>query len=255
MDGSFQPFIDESDIETLKAQHEETLSRAMRRAKARERRAWARGLLDGTLAQMGPDCVALDCGANVGEVTQPLADTGAMVYAFEPDPVAFAALSERMAGYDNVQLVNAAVGETAGTATLHRSVRFDEDPLAATVSSTLMAGKRDADAEDPNGVAVAVLSLPDILSDVVQGRVPRALPRLPGQRRGTGRCALLKIDIEGGELSLLPALHDADLLQHVSCTLVETHQRKFPALRRDFLQMRREIGGLYPSRKVNLDWI
>lgn len=33
---------------------------------------------------------AIDCGANVGEVTRKMAKNGAMVYAFEPNPHAFA---------------------------------------------------------------------------------------------------------------------------------------------------------------------
>ena len=39
--------------------------------------------------------VVFDCGANVGDVTAPLAATGATVHAFEPDPFAFGQLSRR----------------------------------------------------------------------------------------------------------------------------------------------------------------
>ena len=223
------------------------------RAQRRIRRAWARGVMDGILGQLGPGDLCLDCGANVGEVSGPIAETGAAVYAFEPDPVAFAALSVRLSGHPAARAVNAAVGVEAGTATLHRAARFDDDPLAATVSSTLMAGKRDSDAGGANDLSVDVLSLPDILDALLSGRAPAGLPALPPA--APRRLALLKLDIEGGELELLPALHARDLLSRIGCTLVETHQRKFPDLRRDFLAMRRDIAQHYPSRKVNLDWI
>lgn len=215
-----------------------------------ERRAWAKGVLDGILGQLRPDDLCLDCGANVGAVAGPLAETGAQVFAFEPDPVAFAALSDRLAPYRNTRAIPAAVGLTDGQATLHRAARFRDDPLDATVSSTLMAGKRDTTSD--HDVTVRVLSLPDILAALHAGHWPGALP-LP--RTVPKRIALLKLDVEGAELDLLPALHEGDLLAPIACTLVETHQRKFPDRRRAFLSMRRQIAGLYPATKVNLDWI
>lgn len=242
-----------AEVEALQARYDEDMARARRRLAKRERRAWARGVFDGLLSQLTSDDICLDCGGNVGEISGPIAETGAEVYAFEPDPVAFAALSARLAPFPNAHAVQAAVGVTSGSATLHRSSRFEDDPLSATVSSTLMPGKRDS--VGGNDITVDVLSLPDILTSLQAGQMPPVLPALSRNRRKPGRLALLKMDVEGGELELLPALHQADLLAGIGCTLVETHQRKFPDRRRDFLSMRRQIAGLYPARKVNLDWI
>ena len=223
--------------------------RQTRRLQQRLRRATARGLLDGILSQLRPGDVALDCGANVGEIAEPLARTGATVFAFEPDPLAFDALVRRLAPYPAAHAIHAAVGAAPGRATLRRSARFDGDPLAATTSSTLETGKRDADASGANDVEVDVLPLPALIAALAAGDVPPPLTGRPG------RLALLKLDVEGSELDLLPALHAAGLLDAIACTLVETHQRKFPDRRRDFLAMRREIAAAYPARKVNLDWI
>lgn len=234
-------------------QHDAHQAAKRRKAGTRlQRQAWARGVLDGILSQLRPGDLCLDCGANVGLVAGPLAETGAEVLAFEPDPLAFAALTDRLAPFANAHPIAAAVGVHAGTETLRRSTRFADTPLAATTGSTLLVGKRDADCEAANDVAVQVASLPDMLTTLHAGGWPAGLPR-PSQ--SPGRIALLKLDVEGAELTLLPALHGADLLAPIGCTLVETHQRKFPALRRDFLSMRRQIAGLYPPHRVNLDWI
>ena len=231
---------------------DDAISRERRRAKRRERFAHARGVMDGICAQLRPGDVVLDCGANRGEVSHPLAETGATIYAFEPDPLAFAALAERLAGFANAHPVQAAVSSEAGRAILHRSTTFGDDPLAATVSSTLASGKRDADASGANDVEVEVMDLRAILAALAEGRIPDGLP---APATPPSRIALLKLDVEGEELTLLPALHEADLLAPVACTLVETHQRKFPDKRRAFLDMRRQIAGLYPQHKVNLDWV
>ncbi|MEM8849749.1 MAG: FkbM family methyltransferase [Pseudomonadota bacterium] len=255
MDGAFVPDAPAFTTATGQDTNSNDLARQRRRAARRERHAWARGVLDGILSQLRPGDVALDCGANVGEISVPIAQTGATLYSFEPDPVAFARLAERLAPFPNAHPIAAAVSDKVGTATLRRTARVPDDPLGATVSSTLMDGNGDADVAGGNDLDVPVIDLTDVLRDMIAGRVPRAMPPRPGIRRRPGRVALLKMDIQGEELNLLPALHDADLLTHIGCTLVETHQRKFRDLRRDFLQMRRDIGGLYSARKVNLDWV
>lgn len=203
-----------------------------------KRRARAKGLLDGVLAMLEQGDLAVDCGANVGLITEKLAATPASVVAFEPDPVAFAQLHARCAHFDNVTLIPAAVGTTAGTARLIRSRRFADDPLAATVSSSILPGKRDADTD-------AALEV---------DQIDLAAFLLEKQASGL-RLAFLKMDVEGIELQLLPHLDQTGVLAQIKCALVETHQRKFPDQRGAFLQMRRQIAARYPSRHVNMDWI
>lgn len=221
-----------------------------------KKRAHAQGMMDGILSQLKQGDIALDCGANVGTVTKRLAETGATVYAFEPDPVAFAELTKRCEDYPNVCLINAAVGTSAGTATLHRSPLFTADPVKATVSSTLVEGVRPAEAgEDENSVEVEVVDLPNILIDLLAGRDPKGTPERLGVFRRPDSLAFLKLDIEGAELDLMNALHKADLLSQIRSTVVETHERKFPGLRRGFKQLRQEMASAYAPSKVFLDWI
>src|SRR3546814_4183293 len=42
--------------------------------------------------RLRPGDIAIDCGANVGRFTRPIAEGGATVHAFEPNPDAFAEL-------------------------------------------------------------------------------------------------------------------------------------------------------------------
>lgn len=154
-----------------------------------------------------PGDIAIDCGANVGKVTALMRARGATVHAVEPDPVAFAALTERFAADPGVILHNAAVGTEAGTARLYFARGRVGDPVAATVSSSLYEGKSGIDASA--SVDVEVLDL---------GAMVERL----------GAVAMVKIDIEGHEVEVVPNLLARGLHRRIGLTLVETHERKSP---------------------------
>ena len=86
------------------------LNRAIRYHWATERlRYWLRGgpililpEIDLQL-EIKPEDVLIDCGANVGEVTSRFARTGAVVYAFEPNPICYSVLAHRFRAMPNVQ--------------------------------------------------------------------------------------------------------------------------------------------------------
>ena len=260
MDGSFghEAFADAaSDAagETAR-QLAELRARLKRRMERRTRQAHAVGMMDGILGQLRPGDVAIDCGANVGAITERIAATGATVYASEPDPVAFAELSARCGGRPGVHLIPAAVGDAPGTATLRRSHRFDDDPLAGTVGSTVVPGARAGALSDAaDAVEVPVVDLPAILDDLLAGRAPEGVPAPAAPVPPGGKLALLKMDVEGAELRLVNALDAAGTLARIRCTVVETHERKFPALRRDFARLRERMARAYPPSQVYLDWI
>lgn len=212
--------------------------KAARRQKRALRHARAQGLLDGAAAMLRPGDLVLDCGANLGEVTAVLAETGADVIAYEPDPWCLARLSERVAGLPNVTLVPAAVGTANGRASLRRAGSFDANPKGASLKSTLLPGARAMD--DAEAVDVAVIDLPALIRDLVAER---------------GEVALIKLDVEGAELAILEALLDTRLLSHIRCLLAETHERKFKDLRPAFRALRRRIAEEAPAGRVHLDWM
>ena len=212
--------------------------KARRRAKRNLRHAEAMGFLKGVTAMLKPGDLALDCGANVGVVSSLLADTGADVISYEPDPYAFAQLSDALGDRQNVQLINAAVGASSGNVRLMRASNFDEDKKGASVKSTIVDGGRMIAAE--NYVDVKLLDFLTILSGEIENR---------------GEIAFVKMDIEGAELELLEAMDAADLIKDIRCLVVETHERKFAELRPRFRALRDAFSEKYPKRQVNLDWI
>lgn len=136
-----------------------------------------------------PDLV-LDCGACHGMFTL-LARAwfpASRLIAFEPEPRNFARLQDNLAlNPDGIEAVRAAVGPSAGR------IGFTGEGFGGHV---LAAGKS-------GGIEVAVVSLPALLRETRPQRL------------------VLKIDIEGAERELLPAL--AGCLPPQTVIFLETH--------------------------------
>jgi FkbM family methyltransferase len=215
------------------------LVKLKRRHKRDLREAHARGLMQGILSMLRPGDVVVDCGANQGDITGPLAETGAVVHAFEPDPYNFAKLTERFAGQPRVHLHQQAVGVTAGTVRLMRAANWDDNPDLASVKSTVVIGGRNI-ADQGDGIDVPMIDFCGFLRGLVAAH---------------GRVAFVKMDIEGAELALLAAMQAQGLFDHIHLTVAETHERKFKDLRPAFAELRSAISAAYPITRVNLDWI
>jgi FkbM family methyltransferase len=210
----------------------------IRRQKRNLRKAWAEGYLTAITAMLKPGDLAVDCGANMGVVTERLATTGADVVAFEPDPFAFKTLEQKFAKLPNVTLINAAVGVGSGTVRLMRADNFGDNPEGASVKSTILDGGRRIDAE--NAVEVPLIDFPSWVADQVKAR---------------GEVAFIKMDIEGAELDILEKMDAEQLFQNVRCLVAETHERKFKDLRERYKALRDKVSESYAPGKVNLDWI
>lgn len=213
-------------------------AKILRRHARNLRKAGAEGFLAGVAAMLRPGDLAVDCGANVGEVTAVLAATGADVVAFEPDPQTFSRLAARFADRPNVTLVEAAVGTGAGTARLMRADGFDTRPGGASVKSTILHGGRQIDAA--NAVEVRVVDFPAWLA---------------GQVAARGEVAFVKMDIEGAELDLLEALEAQGGLARVRCLVAETHERKFRHLRPRYAALKARFAAGPDAARHRLDWI
>lgn len=198
----------------------------------------ARGIVQALASQLGPEDLVIDCGANQGLVTLPLAATGAEVIAFEPDPLAHDALAAKLADLPNVTLHQKAVGVSDGTATLYRSAGFEADPLAETVRSTTTPGGVQMAEE---GQAVPRLDLPKLLRELAKTR-PRGI-------------AFLKLDIEGAELDILTEMLRHRLFDTVRLTVAEMHGYKFPAIKEEFVALRKTIAQRFPEERVWLHWV
>lgn len=216
----------------------EEIETLIRRQKRNMRKAWAEGYLTAITAMLKPGDLAVDCGANMGVVTEKLAATGADVIAFEPDPYAFGILEQKFANKPNVTLVNAAVGVGTGTVRLMRADNFGANPEGASVKSTILDGGRRIDAE--NSVEVPLIDFPSWVQEQVKAR---------------GEIAFVKMDIEGAELDILEKMDSDQLFQNLRCLVAETHERKFKDLRDRYKALRDKVSETYAPGKVNLDWI
>lgn len=179
--------------------------------------------------------ICIDLGANVGVFSQRMAQVAAKVYAFEPDPWTAAQLRETLKDCDNIEVIEAAAGIAPGRMPLYRSEKFDSDPRKGSLSSTLLAAKSNV--SDTPVAEVEVRDFPAFLRELDRD------------------IALLKIDIEGGEVALLEALLDDPVAQRIDFIFVETHETKLPpdlvarsrALRKRVSRMARP--------RVDMDWV
>lgn len=196
------------------------------RPNALERRIAAFGLRRGD--------VAIDCGANIGDVTSELARGGVVVHAFEPNPDAYAVLEERFAGREAVRTYRQAVLDRAGLARLYFHVDAARDPVSASIGSSLLELKGNVDAE--RFVEVETIDLAEFilaLRDPVK---------------------VLKLDVEGAECPIVHHLLDTGAIDRVEISVIELHDRHIPELRAENDRLRERLEREGMSERVLTDW-
>ena len=182
---------------------------------------------------LGPDDSAIDCGADVGEVTEVMGRRGAKVYAFEPNPYAFDVLQKRFADNPRVICLNKAVSDRDDVLKLFLHEKADRDPLGRSNSSSLLGVKSNINPD--NWVEVEAINLADFIKQL------------------SAPVALIKMDIEGAEFDVLDHLLECDVLSNVGNVFVETHEKRIPSLQ----QRKERLQQLMQERNitnVNLNW-
>lgn len=140
----------------------------------------------GPLVQPGDLC--FDIGAHVGNRSLALARLGARVVAFEPQPAFASYLRRALRRHDHITLIEAAVGATVGDIVLHVSRRT---PTVTTTDQTWIDT-----VENSNGFAKVSW---DAQVTVAQTTLDAMIDRYGVPR-------LCKIDVEGGEATVLAGL-------------------------------------------------
>ncbi len=142
------------------------------------------------------DAIALDVGANVGDVSARLLDAGYRVFAFEPYEPTFRRLSDRLRGRERLRAFQLAVGASDGERQLHVAADFSGNgSVDSSLYHTLVA--------HPTGEHIRLT-----------GTVPvqvRSLESLRRAREIPDRIGVLKIDTEGGDVEVLQGAGELDV--------------------------------------------
>jgi FkbM family methyltransferase len=177
--------------------------------------------------------IAIDCGANVGDITHRLASRGATVFAFEPNPHAFRVLQERLADAPNVYCFPLAVGVESCRMRLYLHERSDEDEVYWSTGSSLLEFK----------------------GNVLKGKFEwvEVVDLCPFIESLNHQVRVLKLDVEGVECAILRKPIDTGLVGRIDRIFAETHDRKIPELRAETDALRDSIvkAGI---KSINLSW-
>lgn len=185
-------------------------------------------------SKLKPGDIAIDCGANVGEVTAIMAEKGATVYAFEPNPYAFKLLKKRFDKNNNVILINKGVWDKKGILPLYLHENNDLNPEKHSVSSSILESKKNID--KINFVEIELINLIDFIENL------------------NHEVALLKLDVEGAEVDILNKLIYSKSIKNIREILVETHEKQIPELFKPTQALRIEIKKLGLNH-INLNWV
>jgi len=185
--------------------------------------------------ELGPDDIAIDCGANHGLITRILGAGGAVVHAFEPNPDVFEYLVKNTSHLPGVRCYQKAVLDAPGKMTLHLHLNYDRNPERFASASSLIADKYNV--SESGGVEVEVIDLAAFIEAL--GRPVK----------------VLKIDVEGAEYRVLNRLIDSGLIERIEHVFVETHARMIPSLRAADDALRQRIADRGLGEKIHLSWI
>lgn len=178
--------------------------------------------------------IAIDCGANIGMVTEQMAARGATVFAFEPNPHAFLVLQERFTANSNVHCLNQGVLDREGELPLYFHENSDEDEVKWSVGSSFVSTKGNI--KKDKSVVVKIIDIVEFIAELSQ------------------KVKILKLDVEGVEIEILNKLIDTGVLDKVGLVLVETHEEKMPELKEKTEKLREKIR-VKGIQNINLNWI
>ena len=144
--------------------------------------------------------LVLDLGSNRGDFSKWALDQGATVIAFEPDKDAYLQLVKRLNKFENFFPLNSAVSNKTGLSKFYFHKDKKIDPIGFSISSSLVEEKANIDNSFFN--PVLCIDLEVIIKEL--------------------SIKLLKIDIEGAESLIWPAVKQN--YQNIEYLLLEIHR-------------------------------
>ena len=157
-----------------------------------------------------------------------------MIYAFEPNPHAFAVLKKTFSQYPNVVCFPFAVLDREGSVRLYMPEWAEQDEVKWSVGSSVVESKGNVRTD--NFVQVPAIDLSEFLY------------------RFNTRIRLLKMDIEGAEYPTLTKILERGIAADIDHIVVETHARKIPELSLAHAALV-ELIEASNAKNVDLSWI
>jgi len=186
------------------------------------------------LDDLSPKGIAIDCGANVGDITERMANTGARVYAFEPNPYAFQKLKKRLENFENVTCINKGVWDRNTSSKLYLHNEASKDEEFWSFASSIIKEKTNVD--PGHSIEIQLVDLCEFIENLDQP------------------VDLLKMDIEGAEYEILEKFLEKHLYQKVKMTLVEPHDSKIKGLKEKSRRIRKIIKDKGVTN-IKLSWL
>lgn len=186
------------------------------------------------LKKLNKDSVVIDCGANTGDITNQFAKTGATVYAFEPDPIAFKILSERFNNNPHVTCINKGVWDKDAEVTLYSHIDQVNDEIPFTVGSSIIKEKKNV--SGTKGITIEVINLLTFI---------KSLKR---------RINVIKMDVEGAETEILSKIIEDNGYHFFDNMYVETHEGKIPG-QKEILNLLKNKMNNKEIKNIKLNWL
>jgi FkbM family methyltransferase len=178
--------------------------------------------------------IAIDCGANVGTITQHLCKSGATVYCFEPNPYAFTVLQDRFSNIQNVHCIPKGVNDKDMLMKLYLHENSDTDEVYWSTGSSLLDFKGNVLSD--KYVEVEIIDLCEFIKSL------------------NHRVRILKMDVEGVECAILRKMIKSGIIDKIDYVFVETHDHKIPELKAETNAIRQLIKHK-KIKNINLNWI
>lgn len=177
--------------------------------------------------------VAIDCGANVGKITQKMLLQGAEVYAFEPNPFAFEELSKRVSSNKKAHCINKGVYDKNTSMPLYLHRQAGEDQIKWSVGSSLLPTKGNVSPDD--FVEAELIDLAEFINSFNK------------------KIKLIKMDIEGAEIPVIEKLIDTGTIKKIKWLVAEAHDQRIPELKDAMEKLKAKIKK-NKIKNINFNW-
>jgi len=187
-----------------------------------------------SLLRLNKKSIFIDCGANVGHISKLVSITGATIYAFEPNQIAFEILQRRVRNKKNVIVIQKGVWHENASLLLFHHKDSQNNEAAFTVGSSIIQNKMNINTEKAERIEVI-----DLVEFI--------------QKLGK-KISLIKLDVEGAETKILEKIMKTKAYMLFDKMYVETHESKIPLQKKDLDVIRKEMI-LKGVKNIKLNWL